>query len=79
MLQLQNKNELLEAQIEREDTELIVSMCEQVIQEERVDEYLDVDRQIIPGFRQEQSCTVHIFILPNVASLDKACRIYIFR
>ena len=73
MLQLQNESELLEAQMQREEAELGVSMCEQAIQEEREEELLDVDRQIIPDVMQEQSRNVHKSILPpNEASLDRA-------
>ena len=73
MLQLQNESELLEAQMQREEAELGVSMCEQAIQEEREEELLDVDRQIIPDVMQGQSRNVHKSILPpNEASLDRA-------
>ena len=53
MLQLQNENELLKAQVEIEEAELRVSMCEQAIQEEREEDLLDVDKQIIQDVRQE--------------------------
>ena len=75
MLQLQNDNELLKAQIEIEEAELSVSMCVQAMQEEREEELLDVDKQIIPDVRQEQSRNVHKSILPpNEASLDRAIK-----
>ena len=59
MLQLQNENELLEAQMERKEAELSVSMCELAMQEEREEDALDVDGQIIPDVRQEHSRIVH--------------------
>ena len=59
--------------MQREEAELGVSMCEQAIQEEREEELLGVDRQIIPDVMQEQSRNVHKSILPrNEASLDRA-------
>ena len=73
MLQSQNESELLEAQMQIEEAELDVSMCEQAIQEEREEELLDVDRQIIPDVMQKQSRNVHKSILPpNEASLNRA-------
>ena len=72
MLQLQNESELLEAQMQREEAELSVSMCEQAIQEEREEELLDVDRKINVDVRQEPSRNVSKNILPNEASLGRA-------
>ena len=77
MLQLQNENELLEAQMERKEAELSVSMCEQAMQEEREEDKLDVDGQIIPDVRQEQSRIVHKSILPNEASLGRATKYHL--
>ena len=42
MLLLQNESELLEAQMQREEAQLSVSICEHAIQEEREQELLDL-------------------------------------
>ena len=78
MLQLQNESELLEAQMQREEAELSVSMCEQAILEEREEELLDVDREITTDVRQEPSRNVSKNILPNEACLGRAKMKYQF-
>ena len=78
MLQLQNESELLEAQMQNEEAELSVSMREQAIQEERNEELLDVDREIIADAGQEQGRNVCKNIPPNEASLGGAKTKYQF-
>ena len=78
MLQLQNESELLEAQMQKEEAELSVSMCEQAIQEERNEELLDVDREIIVDAGQEQGRNICKNIPPNEASLGRAKTKYQF-
>jgi hypothetical protein len=44
MLDLQNESEMLEAQMQREEAMMSVSICERVIQEEREQELGDIEK-----------------------------------
>ena len=51
--------------------ELSVSICGQAIREEREEELLDVDREIIAMLGKNKSRNVYNSILPNEASLAR--------
>ena len=55
MLLLQNESELLEAQMQKEEAQLSVSICEHAIHEEREQELLDLDREMLENVVQR--CT----------------------